>query len=243
MTILIGINCSDGAVMASDSGASDSFMMYPTQKVFVHNDTCLVSIAGNPQLGHMIMPTVAQVLQTQGVSDQHQMMLFMTSNVRPLLTQELQVATQMNRNINSVATSLICASVINGVPSVFQIDPYGSCLACSTPPIVWMGSGASLAAPFLCFIERVLWGKKMPTVADAKLAAYWAIDHTLKLASGHVAPPIQISVIENSANGWIARSLSELELEETAGQVVDLEKYIAGYGSQPASTDPMPVIE
>lgn len=106
---------------------------------------------------------------------------------------------------------------------------------------VSMGSGQSLADPFLAFISRVLWNNAIPTVKDAKFGVYWVLDHTIKLAPGGVGGPIKIAVLQSVDGKWKAEELPEIQ--EQAEYISELEAHIGSFAQkaiQNAQTSPIP---
>ena len=91
---------------------------------------------------------------------------------------------------------------------------------------VSMGSGQMLADPFLAFVSKVLWKNKMPTVEEAKLGVYWVLDHTVKLASGKVGPPIRLATLRMTEGKWTA---AEQDTQEFAQYVEELENHIGEF--------------
>jgi hypothetical protein len=109
---------------------------------------------------------------------------------------------------------------------------------------VSMGSGQMLADPFLAFVARVMWGGKMPTVAEAKFGVYWALKHAITLAPGGVGGPIIVATLENTSGAWIAAEMAEnQELEQ---YISDLETHIGSFAQKAileAAVIPIPVPE
>ena len=105
-----------------------------------------------------------------------------------------------------------------------------------------MGSGQTLADPFLAFVARVMWGGKMPTVADAKFGVFWALKHAISLAPGGVGGPIVIATLQHSNGNWVAAETNEnQEMEE---YITALEKHIGAFAREAiadAHVEPIPV--
>jgi hypothetical protein len=109
---------------------------------------------------------------------------------------------------------------------------------------VSMGSGQMLADPFLAFVARVMWGGKMPTIADAKFGVFWALKHAVTLAPGGVGGPIIIATLRQNNGAWAATEMTEnQELEQ---YISDLENHIGSFAQkaiQEAAAVPIPVPE
>ncbi|HUK16219.1 MAG TPA: hypothetical protein VLW65_07375, partial [Bryobacteraceae bacterium] len=81
-------------------------------------------------------------------------------------------------------------------------------------PFVAVGSGQSIADPFLAFLRRIFWPAQLPALADGILATYWTLQHAILSTPGGVADPMQIMVLEKVNNDWRARELGVAELTE-----------------------------
>jgi hypothetical protein len=97
------------------------------------------------------------------------------------------------------------------------------------------GAGSRLADAFLAHAYRVLFGNlegeqwklKVPTVARAKLAVAWTVDHVRRYNTGLVGGKLQLAVLEKNINGiW---SAYHADTGETEQQVQFLETYISEF--------------
>jgi len=66
----------------------------------------------------------------------------------------------------------------------------------------------------------VFWPDKLPTIGEGKLAAYWALDYSIKASPGYVSLPIKMAILESSDGNLRAYELEDQELS-TLGQLVD----------------------
>jgi hypothetical protein len=89
--------------------------------------------------------------------------------------------------------------------------------------VTW-GAGARLADAFLAHAYRILFKEQTPTVARAKLAVAWTVDHVGKYNIGLVGGKLQLAVLEKRNGAWIAH---HEDPGETQGQVASLEGYIS----------------
>ncbi len=99
------------------------------------------------------------------------------------------------------------------------------------------GAGSKLADAFLAHVYRLLFGEKasdgsdwklkVPTVARAKLAVAWTVDHARRYNTGLVGGKLQLAVLEKRNGLWIAHHEDPGETEQ---QVASLEKYISEFG-------------
>ncbi len=76
-----------------------------------------------------------------------------------------------------------------------------------------MGSGASLAEPFLQFLVNCLCRDERPHIENGILLAVWAVQHVILTNAGGVDGPISVSVLEKTKdNNYSARDLPEYEI-------------------------------
>ena len=137
----------------------------------------------------------------------------------------------------------ILAAVIEGKPHLVEYD-----VSTFQPEVredklhfVSMGSGQTLADPFLAFVSRVLWKSQQPTLQEAKLGVYWALSHTIALAPGGVGGEIKLAALRQVDGNWIASLLENAQ--EQAEHIEALERSIADYATnffREASVVPLP---
>jgi len=77
-----------------------------------------------------------------------------------------------------------------------------------------LGSAQAITDPFLGFIRRAFWGGGVPSVSDAIFAVTWTLQHAIDLNTGGVKDPIHIAILENIAGEFKARTLDPEELQE-----------------------------
>jgi hypothetical protein len=91
------------------------------------------------------------------------------------------------------------------------------------------GAGQQLADAFLAHAYRLLFGGKVPTVARAKLAVAWTVDHVRRYNIGLVGGKLQLAILEKHNGAWIAHHEDPGETEQ---QVASLEKYLSEFGER-----------
>jgi hypothetical protein len=102
------------------------------------------------------------------------------------------------------------------------------------------GAGSKLADSFLAHVYRLLFGKKksdesneweikVPTIAKAKLAVAWTVDHVRRYNVGLVGGKLQLAVLEKRNGVWVAHYEDP---EETEEQVTRIENYISAFGEE-----------
>ncbi len=134
--------------------------------------------------------------------------------------------------MSALSGTLVAMNVLKK-PSLFRFDHQASPEA-ATPdlPLEAVGSGPAIADPFLAFIRRLFWPKRLPTVQEGVFSALWAVRHAIQTSPGGVAEPIQVAVLE----GTKAHELDDDDLAEHMRAIADAEQRCASV--LPALTHP-----
>ncbi len=197
MTLIVGILCSDGVVMASDSaatfGAGGRYTIgqQAVQKVVRINDHVLVSSTGAIGISQLICDKIKTcwsggAFTSAGGPDAAMGML--SREIAQVVLPYLQTGSLQKQITGEASTSLCKAMVAMPVDRkgcLYQFDVNGAPER-ATPelPFVALGSGQPIADPFLAFLKRLLWTDSQPTVADGRLVGVWTIDHVRRTNPG-----------------------------------------------------------
>jgi 20S proteasome alpha/beta subunit len=245
MTVLVGILCDDGVVIGSDS--TMTFGAGPHIRTIEQSNAVKVHIIGNK----LITATTGSV----GLSQRYVEILKAMSNGGKLnqakvMEQATFIAEEVAKDFRRTTSALqmqanhgwglgaLLGMAVNGNPELFEYDHIGfqperkgdkdAEGKCRTTRIVSMGSGQTLADPFLGFISGVFWKDDAPRLVDAKLAVVWTLQHTITLNTGGIGGEVQLAVLEKINNQWTAHMADTGEIQE---QIADLEKHIGSYRS------------
>lgn len=226
MTILVGLLCDDGAVIAADRAitfeASDGETIRESaQKIHVIESKVILASAGPMGLGQRF----------RGVVKEH-------------WTQIRQECLGKPSAEEAIATSLCAYGHRNFSSTNADADRYQGLLAMADPlmlveycggfqptlksdeiPYVALGYGQHLGDAYLAFVRRLLFPKRRPTIPEAILSAVWSIHAAIKVSPGWIALPIDVAVIRPDAAGnRVARLLERDEVDEHLQNVeTDLE--------------------
>jgi 20S proteasome alpha/beta subunit len=233
VTVIVGILCTDGVVLGSDSSAQMGATLgqQPLQKVHKVNDNVL--FAGTGAVG--ISQLIAEKLRSLWVKDllhvknPAQAMQSVGSQISQLVTPYLQSAVSL-RQLGHSADASICKTLValpvGNTPHLFIFEPNGAPEHVTIQlPFVACGSGQSIADPFLAFLKRLIWDKTSPTVAEGKLVAVWTIDHVRRTNTGGVGGGIQLGILEETKGKIpVVEMLSEIDILEHEQKVGSIEK-------------------
>ncbi len=246
MTILVGVRCSDGAVIGADSIATSSMGQFPLihleadPKIQIFDNRVIVATTGpvgyTQRLHHHVDAAVkGNVFNNFSARDA-------TTNVSKRFITDLQERKAPSWPPEGIRFGCLMAAAVKDGPFLaefgmvdFQAEIKGGRIFfCS------MGSGQMLADPFLAFVCRVLWGSEIPDVDHGKFGVYWVLAHTLKLAPGKVGPPIHLATLREANGAWVA---SSQDTQELAQYIEELENYIGEFAQatiEQAAAEPVP---
>lgn len=214
MTVLVGIRCRDGVVIASDSAATFgangqmTIGQQSVQKVSIIRDKIVFAGTGAVGIAQLIIESLGRGWADgafKGARTPEQMMNIIGTRIGTLVGPYLQTA-NLQRGLTGEANATLCKSLI-ALPvannfHLFQFDFNGSPEhATRDLPFVALGSGQAIADPFLAMLKRLLWPNEEPTLAEGRLAAVWTIDHVRRTTPGGVGGDIQLATLTNSATG------------------------------------------
>lgn len=240
MTIIVGILCSDGVVMASDSAVTfgdaggATVEQLGMQKVHLLGGQLLYSSTGAVGISQLIADKIETNWKSRaysGVKTAPAMMSRLGQEINALVLPYLQTA-QMQRNVTGDASQSLCKSMlavpVNHKPFLFSFDFNGAPEMSTTgTPWVAFGSGQRIADPFLAFLRRILFPESEPTVAVGRLAAIWAISHVRRINTGGVGGKIQVATMVSDGSGQPSVSvMDETDIQEHEQRVGSAEQVL-----------------
>lgn len=215
MTVLVGIRCRDGVVIASDSAATFgangqvTIGQQSVQKVSIIRDRIVFAGTGAVGIAQLIIESLDRGWGPErtflGAKSPEQMMNIIGTRIGALVAPYLQTA-NLQRGLTGEASTTLCKSMI-ALPvankfHLFQFDFNGAPEhATRDLPFVALGSGQAIADPFLAMLKRLLWPDEEPTLAEGRLAAVWTIDHVRRTTPGGVGGDIQLATLADAATG------------------------------------------
>lgn len=214
MTVLVGIRCRDGVVIASDSAATFGANGHVTigqqsvQKVAIIRDKIVFAGTGAVGIAQLIIESLDRGWgdgSFRGLKSPELMMDAIGRRIGLLVEPYLKTA-NLQRGLTGEANASLCKSLI-ALPvanqfHLFQFEFNGSPEhATRDLPFVALGSGQAIADPFLALLKRLLWPTEEPTLAEGRLAAVWTIDHVRRTTPGGVGGDIQLATLTNAATG------------------------------------------
>lgn len=218
MTLIVGIRCLDGIVMASDSAATYAQGVSPTigqqevTKVLKLGDSILFSSTGAVGISQVLATSTKRLWDAKSFARKpndkddvrpSDAMMTIAKAIHEAVAGLLQSANSLVPLIGAPAAgaTVLCKSMvalpIGRVPCLFQFDYSGAPeQATEQLPFIALGSGQSIADPFLAFLKRILWKERAPTVAEGRFVAAWTVQHVAQTNPGGVGLPLQLATLQ-----------------------------------------------
>jgi 20S proteasome alpha/beta subunit len=222
MTLIVGILCSDGVVMAADGAATygaigQQTIRQPVKKLEIARKDTIVGVSGPIGTAQRYYGEIQRMPAFKGNDQPDQAMQKIRAAILPIVKDEFDMAQRATPVIgNAIAAapaiaSAMVATMVQTSAHLFQFNWQASPEAASPHlPFVAIGSGQPIADPFLAFIRRLFWPDKLPPTQQGVFAALWAVRHAIQTSPGGVAEPIQVAVLTDGK----AREIPLEELQE-----------------------------
>ncbi len=249
MTLIIGIKCSDGVVLGADGAATfgsmgrETIRQPVTRKLEILASCIVVGVSGPVGLGQRFRGEIETLWNNREFSNRgsvpvksYQAMAIIRQALQPHLTMEFEAARVAQPVVGqqvaaqSALTSMLVAMPLGHIPILLQFDHQGAPEELTEDlPFVTIGSGQSNADPFLAFVRRIFWPKRLPTVDEATFTTLWTLNQAIETAPAHVGDPKQIVVLEKLGTQCQARELAPADLEEHLVAIAEAENALARF--------------
>jgi hypothetical protein len=241
VTVLVGVRCTDGAVIGSDSIATSSVGQMPLiqvqfdGKIRIFSERVIVATTGAIGFSQRLHQHVEAAINGKVFLNFDTRRC--TNNIASRFIGDLQESKAPNHPTEGIRFGALVAAACADGPFLaeFATTDFQPEIKAGEMFCVTMGSGQLLADPFMAFVSKVLWQGKMPTVNEGKFGVYWVLSHTLRLAPGQVGPPIRLATLGQVEGQWVAR---EEDTQESAEYVEELEDHIGKFVRAPIQTAP-----
>jgi len=246
VTVIVGIVCSDGAVLASDSAATfgtgvgeRTIGQQPTKKIEVLEGAVLFATSGPVGLAQSIGEAVRTLYARKafvGV-DSIKAKDILSETIRGVLapafraTQEARQAGLPPAITEHAFIQTIVAIPVKSSPHLFSFSPQGLGEAATEGcPFVSIGSGQTIADPFLAHLRRLFWPARLPSVSEGTFAAVWTVQHVIRTNPGGVAGEVQVATLERGKGGGLgARLHAKEDIDEHYQSVAAAEEHLAAF--------------
>ncbi len=242
MTVVVGVLCTDGAVIGTDSSATCGSLVQHTTEQQVHkidivHDEVIVAGTGEIGLSQRFVEIVESLYKKKHFSQKTPMEVS-----RELCTsaRENFQATGACRQLNTdTGTCLwfdyaaLVAFANHNQPCLFEFGLGTLQPERKTEKALWyasLGSGQQIADPFLGLMRTTFCPTSPPNLGTGRFITCWALEHAIEVNTGGIKDPIALAVLDKDQNGGLrARELPEDELQEHRQSVVGAREYLAAY--------------
>ena len=244
MTLIVGIRCEDGIVLGADSASTNvtsmgqRTSMQPTEKLDIIDDKIVLGVSGHIGLAQLFQAEIQKLWsEKKGLSglEISEAMVKLSEAIRSHLKREFGFIRHVKEAIGNLAleeviTQTVIALPIRKKPCLIEFTKQGAPEEKNEKlPTVAIGSAQQIVDPFLGFLRRIFWPKRLPTLAEGRLAACWALDYGIKSAPGGVGEPKHLVVLEKNEKGeWETRRLTQ-EVHEHEEALDDIERHMANF--------------
>ena len=235
MTLLVGVLCSDGVIIGADSAFTMGVLGQQTVsqsalKIEVVEGRALIATSGPVGLGQRLAGTFGDVLRENRIPTSlksYKAMGVLREAFREPIESELKAAAIAQGVIGSAAFSsalsaTLLAMSVNGRPALYQFDQQGAPEeATAKIPFVCLGSGQTIADPFMAFLRGIFWEPDtLPTINEGLFAPVWTLSQAIDVSPGGLGRPIRVFTLCQEGPRCEARQVEDSELEELK-QAVD----------------------
>jgi 20S proteasome alpha/beta subunit len=244
MTVLVGIKCTDGIVIGSDSSATFgtgqiSTIEQTTKKIEILHDRMIVAGTGQIGLGQRFCNAVNLGYQSKAFAGQNAVQ--MATKMSQMAVQDFQ-STGANRGSYGALVAYPAGNKIELCE--FATTDFQPELKTNSIWYASMGSGQLIADPFLGLMRSTFWQNGMPSLQDGIFITTWAISHAIEINAGGVNGPIQMATLTLNNGNPVARFLTEDELTEhkqyVSGAVEHLRSYKGSLAGNVANAPDVP---
>ncbi|HEX8109090.1 MAG TPA: hypothetical protein VF516_15260 [Kofleriaceae bacterium] len=221
MTLLVGIRCSDGVVVAADRAVTLGSMEQPT----ISHPACKISVldgsvivAGSGYTGTLqrfcdvVEDTLLNCADCAGYQQKRPI------EIGRILCTAGRKDFQSTMMKDGIFGALVAfPSVMGRGPQLceFHEKDFQPDLKDAGTWFVSMGYGRPIADSYLAFMRDTFWRGGMPTLAHGIFSAAWVMQQSIRVSPGFIDEPIDIAVLQ----GEKARMLEPRELTYHMGAV------------------------
>lgn len=237
MTLIVGVRCTNGIVLAGDGAVTlGAFGQHTAQqrtarKLTLLQGKIIVGLSGPVGLAQRFQACLDEGCRAGRYAGRAELAVGIMRQelwqiVGPEWVAAHTVANVMGSHIamEAVLSSALVAAPLNDHAELVEFDQQcAPTLATDDLPFMAVGSARAIADPFLAFMRHVLWPLGCPTIQDGTFSAVWTLVHAIDTNAGGVAEPIQVAVLERQGNDWQARELVDAELRDHRQAVLDAE--------------------
>ena len=231
MTVVVGIYCSDGIVIAADSALTIAGIVEQEyhKKIACILPHLFVGFAGDlgfAQRFRQVLKDVWSHANGQTVESHEIIKAFCQGGISEFLS------TQRSDAKIEVPSGFIVGFARNDSHhlAVFPLGGFQPIVINDNLPFFSIGSGHFITNPFLTFIKSVFWkDAPTPAVSVGIFSAIMALKLAVKVNAGGINEPIHVGVMEIKDGDYVCRMLHEDEISLHQANYQEALEHFASY--------------
>ncbi|MCD6418396.1 hypothetical protein J7M00_06400 [bacterium] len=244
MTLIVGILCTDGVVMAADGAATLGYLGKSTirqkhKKLKIIGNNAVLGVSGPVGLGQRFYSSISQnwgsiksLKQPEKVMTEIRLLLWKEIESEIQIARFMVQTLQQGGPFSSAITGSILGCSLAGKPYIFSFNEQGAPeMLPEDLMFVSIGSGQDIADTFLAFLKELFWKTSKPNLNEGVFAALWTLKHAIETNPGGVDYPIQIITISDRSGVWEAREWREEEYQEQEQHIDEIKRMLREYRS------------
>ena len=230
MTAVVGILCSDGVVIGTDSSvtmAAGSFrtIEQPTEKLDIIASKIIIAGTGSVGHGQRFRNLVDREWKRGGFRAERDGETRTPVDIcRYIAGQTVKDFAETDSSTECYGALLVAPIANRPILCEFGIKRFQPVLYTDQLWFCSMGSTQPITDPFLALMRAVFWQTGQPTVNQGAFAVTWALDHAIEVNPGGVNGPARIAVLERVKKELKARLLTDDEVTEHRSLIGDVRK-------------------
>lgn len=244
MTLVIGIQCTDGVVLAAERGAIPGTgvvdVSEDVMKVHAVDGRFLVGLGGFSGQAHRYLEGIRRLeiadpasMRRFDVQEEIQKAMISLAADVAIPAKATQI---IGGDIGTVLAEALVAFLSSDGPSLTHIGAVGMCDCIDEILYHVIGSGEKIAAPFLSYIKRHVWQHKRPTIATAVVSTMWTFSFAHNCA-GNYSPPWVVATLQASEDGRSAK-IEFLDDDALGTHHQSVEELETAFGNLPKIYEP-----
>ena len=233
MTLVVGVRCTDGVVVGTDSAVTFGSGQHQTieqplqQKIDIIQNQIIVAGTGQVGLGQRFVDVTEQHWKNKDLQE------------KSVIDVGRMLARSAIQDFFATGIKTVNYGALVAVPCKYKAELIEFAVNDFQPEVktrdIWyasMGSGQLVADPLLGFIRKTFWGDSPPSRQDGVFAVTMVLKLGCEMAPTGVAEPIQIAVLSpdpKNKGKLSAFRLTKEELLEHEGNVKSAIEYFSKY--------------
>lgn len=240
MTILVGVLCGDGAVIASDQQAThgvfgQTTVGLPITKIHILNEETLFALSGPNGLSQQFCNVISADHKNYRNKPYQTAIPTIQKKLREVLDPAFETAKKASTVVGNVVQheimsgSILATRFSDGIKLIDISFQANFEYLTEDLPFICHGSGKNNADPLIGYLWSIFFKETKPNLNEAVLMAYWTVQATIALRTDGVGYDTDVCVLSpHGDRKLVARKVSAEELVETREFIQEAESALAG---------------